>query len=151
MRYDGMDYTKSCVTLFPLRSLKKTLVRYIDIKLQEKYEKLKNRGWYSKGTVLGNDQTSLKENGVSLNSDFLWCQSIFWRISFTKRQATTEQQPVSPGFLKEMGFSFHRVIKGVLDVYDILDDLVINIDQTPLSFILLRLYAWIKRMKNLCR
>ena len=151
MRYDGMDYTKSCVTLFLLRSFKKTLVRYTDIKLQEKYEKLKNRGWYSKGTVLGNDQTSLKENGVSLNSDFLWCQSIFWRISFTKRQATTEQQPVSPGFLKEMGFSFHRVIKGVVDVYDILDDLVINIDQTPLSFILLRLYAWIKRMKNLCQ
>ena len=38
----------SCVTLFPLRSLKKAVVGYIDIKQQETYEKLKNRGWYSK-------------------------------------------------------------------------------------------------------
>ena len=38
----------SCVTLFPLRSLKKAVVGYIDIKQQETYGKLKNRGWYSK-------------------------------------------------------------------------------------------------------
>ena len=34
---------KSCVTLFPLCPLK-TVVGYIDIKQQETYEKLKNRG-----------------------------------------------------------------------------------------------------------
>ena len=39
---------KSCVTLFPLWSLKKTLAGYIHIKWQETYEKLKNRSWYSK-------------------------------------------------------------------------------------------------------
>ena len=42
---------KGCVTLFPLRYFKKkqkTVVGYIDIKQQETYEKLKNRGWYSK-------------------------------------------------------------------------------------------------------
>ena len=38
--------TKSCVTLFPLQSLKKTVVGYIDVKQQETYEKLKNRGWF---------------------------------------------------------------------------------------------------------
>ena len=35
---------KSRVTLFPLRSVKKTVVGYIDTKRQETYEKLKNRG-----------------------------------------------------------------------------------------------------------
>ena len=35
---------RSCVTLFPLWSLKKTVVGYIDIKQQETYEKVKNRG-----------------------------------------------------------------------------------------------------------
>ena len=35
-----------------------------------------------------------------------------------------------------MCFSFHWAIKEVVDAYDILDDLVININQTPLPFIL---------------
>ena len=35
---------KSCITLFPLWSLKKNGVGYIDVKQQETYEKLKNRG-----------------------------------------------------------------------------------------------------------
>ena len=39
---------KSCVTLFPLWSLKKAVVGYIAIKQQETYEKLKTKGWYKK-------------------------------------------------------------------------------------------------------
>ena len=40
-----------------------------------------------------------------------------------------------------MCFSFHWAIKEVVDAYDILDDLVININQTPLPFILLSKYT----------
>ena len=82
-----------------------------------------------KGIILANNRNLLKENSESLNLDLLWCQSIFWRIGFFKRRATTAKQPMSPGFLKEMGFSFHWALKEVVDAYDILDDLVINIDQ----------------------
>ena len=39
---------KSFETLFPLRSLKKTVVAYNDLEQKETYKKLKNRGWYSK-------------------------------------------------------------------------------------------------------
>ena len=39
---------KSFEILFPLWSLKKTVVWYIDLEQKETYEKLKNRGWYSK-------------------------------------------------------------------------------------------------------
>ena len=35
---------KSCVTLFSMWYLEKTVVAYIDVKQQETYEKLKNRG-----------------------------------------------------------------------------------------------------------
>ena len=52
---------------------------------------------------------------------------------------------MSPGFLKEMGFSFHRVIKEVVDAYNIPDDLVINTDQAPLPFILLSKYTMDKK------
>ena len=44
----GITLCKTCVTLYPLWSFKKTVVGYIEIKQQETYEKLKNRGWYSK-------------------------------------------------------------------------------------------------------
>ena len=102
-----------------------------------------------KEIVLANDQTLLKENGGSSNLDFSWCQSIFRRIGFTKRQATSAKQPVSPGFLKEMGFSFHRAIKEIVDAYDIPDDLVINIEQTPLPFIFLSKYTMDKKNEKL--
>ena len=39
---------KSFETLFPLCSLKKIVVGYIDLEQKETYEKLKNRGRYSK-------------------------------------------------------------------------------------------------------
>ena len=53
-------------------------------------------------------------------------------ISFLKNwlyqwRATTAKQPVSPGFLKEIGFSIHQAIKKTVDVCDIPDDLVIKI------------------------
>ena len=91
----------------------------------------------SKGIALANDQTLLKQNGGSLNLDFLWFQSMFW---------TKAKQPVSPSFLKDIGFSFYWAIKDVIDACDAPDDLVIKIDKAPLPFILLRKYT----MKNLC-
>ena len=103
----------------------------------------------SKGIVLANDQTLFKGNDVSLNIDFLWCQSIFQRIGFTNRRATVAKEPVFPGFLDEMGFSFHRAIKEVVDAYDIPDDLMINVDQTPLPFILLSKYTMDKKNEKL--
>ena len=48
-----------------------------------------------------------------------------------------------------MGFFFCRAIKEVVDTYDIPDDLVINIDQTPPPFILLSKYMMDKKNKKL--
>ena len=56
---------------------------------------------------------------------------------------------MSPSFLKEMGFSFHWAIKEVVDAYDIPSDLVTNIDQTPLPFILLSKYTMDKKNEKL--
>ena len=45
------------------------------------------------------------------------------------------------GFLKEIRFTFHRSIKEVVSAYDVPDDLIINIDQTPLPFVLISKYT----------
>ena len=47
---------------FHCGSWKKTLVRYIDFKQQETYEKLKNRGWYSKWYWYLNNATTTNDN-----------------------------------------------------------------------------------------
>ena len=93
--------------------------------------------------VLASDRSLLKENGLEFH--YTWCQSIFRRIGFTKRQATTAKQPVSPGFLKEIGFTFHRTIKEVVEAYDIPGDLIININQTTLPFFLISKYTMDKK------
>ena len=95
----------------------------------------------AKGIVLANDRSLLKENGGILEFHQTWCQSIFRRLGFSKRRATTAKQPVSRGFLKEIRFTFHRSIKEVVSAYDVPDDLIINIDLTPLPFVLISKYT----------
>ena len=48
-----------------------------------------------------------------------------------------------------MGFSFHQGIKEVVDAYNLPDDLVININQTPLPFTLLSKYMMNKKNEKL--
>ena len=52
-----------------------------------------------------------------------------------------QNKPVSPGFLKEIRFTFCCSIKEVVSAYDVPDDLIINIDQTPLPFVLISKYT----------
>ena len=47
----------------------------------------------AKGIVLANDRSLLKENGGILEFHRTWCQSIFRRLGFSKRRATTAKQP----------------------------------------------------------
>ena len=98
------------------------------------------------GLVLANDRSLLKENGGILEFHQTWCQS---KLRFNKRRATTAKQPVSRGFLNEIRFTFHRSIKEVISAYDVPDDLIINIDQTALPFVLISKYTMDKTNEKL--
>ena len=95
----------------------------------------------AKGIVSANDRLLLKENGGNLELNYTWCQLIFRRLGYTKRKATTAKQPISPGILREIGFTFHRAIKDSVTAYDVPDDLIINIAQTLLSYVLISKYT----------
>ena len=56
------------ITQFPLWSLKKTVVGYIDITQQETYEKLKNRGWYRKWYWCFSNATTTNDNNNDDNT-----------------------------------------------------------------------------------
>ena len=55
-----------------------------------------------------------------------------------KRMATTSKIPVAPGLLKEEQLTFQRKIQALIKWYDIPKELVLNFDQTPLSYITVR-------------
>ena len=51
------------------------------------------------------------------------------------RIATTEKIPVAPGLLKETKLSFQRKIKTLQTMHRVPEDLILNLDQTPLSYV----------------
>ena len=60
----------------------------------------------AKGLILANDRTLLKANGGNIDLTISWARSIHQRFGFVRRRFTTCKQPVSPGFLKEVGVFF---------------------------------------------
>lgn len=99
----------------------------------------------AKGLINANDRTLLKENGGHLEINETWAQSIHRRLGSVKRKSTTTKQPVAPGLIKEIGFTFFRAIDDVVSAHNIPPELVINIDQTPLPFFLVSNYTLTKK------
>ena len=95
---------------------------------------------------LANDRTLLKENGVTVEFTVGWCQSIFKRLNFVRRKSATAKPMITPGLIKEIGFSFYRDIHELVKWFNIPKELVINIDQIQLPFVLVSSYT----MENRC-
>ena len=94
----------------------------------------------AKGVVIANDRSILIEYGgyLSLNSD--WGKNVLYRMEkegkkMTRRWATISKLPVAPGIISEVKLDFQRKIKAAQSKHDIHDDLIMNFDQTPLSYI----------------
>ena len=94
----------------------------------------------AKGVVIANDRSILIEHGgyLSFNSD--WGKNVLYRMEkegkkMTRRCATTSKIPVAPGIINEVKLNFQRKIKAAQSKYSIPDDLIINFDQTPLSYV----------------
>ena len=100
---------------------------------------------FATGIVLANDRTLLKENGGTVELIVGWCQSIFKRLNFVRRKSATAKPMITPGLIKEIGFSFYKDIHELVKWFNIPKELVINIDQTPLPFVLVSSYTMDKK------
>jgi len=94
----------------------------------------------AKGIIEANDRSILVENGGYLSLNHQWGRNVLYRMEkedkkWVRRKATTEKIPVSPGFLNESKLNFQRNIKSLQHWHEIPDDLIINYDQTPLSYV----------------
>ena len=90
--------------------------------------------------VEANDRSILIENGGYLTLNQQWGRNVLYRMEkegkkMCRRKATTEKIPVAPGLLKEAKLNFQRKITGLQMWHNIPDDLILNFDQTPLSYI----------------
>ena len=52
-----------------------------------------------------------------------------------QRKETTVKIPIAPGILKEVKLDYQRMIRAAVQQYKLPDDLIINFDQTPLSYV----------------
>ena len=95
--------------------------------------------------VLANDRILLKENGGTVKFTVGWCQSIFKRLNFVRKKSTTAKPLIASGLIKEIGFSFYKEIHELVKWFNIPKELVININETPLRFVLVNSYTTEKK------
>ena len=82
----------------------------------------------AKALISKSDEEHLKL--IDLERTF-WAKSLFKRMGFTKRAATTGRPEITEGARKEAGLIFHHEIVAKIEKHKIPHSLVLNIDQTP--------------------
>ena len=64
-----------------------------------------------------------------------WAQSLFRRMGFRHRQATTSKLDIPEGALKEIKMLFYHDLVTKVAKFNIPDSLIINLDQTPTKYV----------------
>ena len=82
----------------------------------------------------------LVEHGGHLQFTDNWARNFLSKVQrsekkLVKRMPTTSKIPVAPGLLKEEQLTFQWKIQALIKCYDIPKELVLNFDQTPLSYV----------------
>ena len=87
------------------------------------------------GVIKANDPKLLREFGGSLELTEGWARSVLKSMDWVKRKGTTGKVEPCSKFLEEEKFTFQRAIGKVVSDHDISMELVLNLDQTPLSYV----------------
>ena len=85
--------------------------------------------------VRSNSPTLLKKNGGSLELTEDWARGVIKSINWTKRKGTTGKIEPSKQFLLEEKITFQKKISGVIFEHNIPKELIINLGQTPPSYV----------------
>lgn len=64
-----------------------------------------------------------------------WAQSLFRRMGYRRRRATTSKLEIPEGALKEAKLLFHHDIVSKVEKFKIPHSLIINLDQTPTKYV----------------
>ena len=94
----------------------------------------------ARGVIIANDRSLLLENGGYIDLSTDWLRQVLCRFEtlgrkMTSRMATTAKIPIAPALLNETKLDFQRKIKSLQAWHEIPEDLIINFDQTLLSYV----------------
>ena len=84
---------------------------------------------------MANDRNALRDYGGDLDLTEGWAKRVLYSMNWVKRKATTGKVEPSPQFVAEEKFTFQREIASAVYNNDIPKELIINLDQTPLSYV----------------
>ena len=87
------------------------------------------------GVVKANCPSKLKEFGGHIVLTEGWARNVLKSMAWSKRKGTTGKIEPSEQFLLEEKLTFQRQISAVVSDDDIPKDLILNLDQTPLSYV----------------
>ena len=88
------------------------------------------------GVIKANDSNILRESGGSLELIESWARSVLKSMDWMKRKGTTGKVEPCSKFLEEETFTFQRAIATAVSDHHIPMELVLNLDQTPMSYVL---------------
>ena len=89
----------------------------------------------AKGVVRANLPDILTEFSGTVELTNRWARGILSDLNWSKRKGTTGKTEPSLQFLAEEKFTFQREISTAISSHDIPNFLILNIDQTPLSYV----------------
>ena len=87
------------------------------------------------GVVKANFPSKLKEFSGHIVLTEGWARNVLKSMAWSKRKGTTGKIEPSEQFLLEEKLTFQRQISTVINDHDIPKDLIVNLDQTPLSYV----------------
>ena len=87
------------------------------------------------GVVKSNNPILLKENGGSLQLTEDWAKGVLKSMNWGKRKGTTGKIKSSRQFLLEEKLTFQKKISDAIFYHDIPKELIVNLDQKPLSYV----------------
>ena len=87
------------------------------------------------GVVKSNNSILLKENGGSLQLTEDWASEVLKSMNWVKRKGTTGKIEPSKQFFFEEKLTYQKKISGAIFYHDIPKQLIVNLDQTPLSYV----------------
>ena len=77
----------------------------------------------------------MKKYGGHIELTDGWARRVLESMKWTKRKSTTGKVEPSQQFLDKEKLTFQRNISTIIEDHDIPKDLILNLDQTPLSYV----------------
>ena len=87
------------------------------------------------GVIKANEPKILREFGRSLELTEGWARNVLKSMDWVKRKGMTGKVEPCPKFLEEGKFTLQRAISKFVSDHEILLELVLNLDQTPLPYV----------------